>query len=474
MSSRRRLEAAAPAQANPNMGPRSLTQMCQRVAADNIKLVTSLAGVPSVYIGHILKAVTSPEQLHQIELNSEEDIYDETAEHWKRFIKRKYPYLLAKYQWVPSNPKSWHKVFGKYKKTQDELDAAATSNLMADFAARNEERISRTTKIVSLKDTRRLPQPKEVRSFGGSRGGWDGKPRVKQSFLQKTAKQVKEEAMRLRLSTATGKLPVRAGQITRAPESMLMDKRIERQFDPAATLVRAPRPKSSASTSASAVAAADQERQSREARLLQIKKAGSKPAPPPPSANVLNFDDDDDDDQDTRPRPRRDRAQEDADLFGDSQEFLAATPPGYAHSDDDNNNNNTGGGLTIDDLDSMDTDNPPRPKSKLTKPLPRSTTSHQEAHARRRPGGGLLSAAPGSNRTILSARSPSPKFSSPAQKPTPRPSSSTMATAASKAPERSRSSSPTQILQPPPLPRAPPKRKPVDIFNRRPAKKPRA
>ncbi|KAK3695015.1 hypothetical protein B0T22DRAFT_370865 [Podospora appendiculata] len=425
------------------MGPRSLTEMCQRVATDNVKLITSLAGVPTAYMRVILKAVTSPEQLHQIELNSEDDIYDETTEHWKRLIKRKYPFLLAKYQWVPSNPKSWYKVFDKYKKTQDELDIAATNNLMADFAARNEQRISRTAKIVSLKDTRKLPPlPKEARSFGGARNfssstssGFPSQPRVKQTFLQKTAKQVREEAMRLRLTTATGKLPVRAGQIARAPEAMLMDKRIERQFDPTATLPRAQRTKPAASV------AADQERQNREARLLQIKKAGSKPSQPtPPSANVLNFDDDDDDDHTTR--RRRDAPLDDANRFGDTQEFLAATPPAYAHSDDDDNDSGRHTGLTIDDLDSLDTDTPPR-----------------------------------SNRAALTAKSPSPKASSPALKPTSRslatPSS---AAAAPKAPARGRSPSPTQVLHPPPPPpaRAPAKRKPVDIFNRRPTKRPRA
>jgi elongin-A len=86
--------------------------------------------MPSHYTQAILKAVKSPEQLREIELNSnDDDIYDQTAEHWQRFIKLKFSRLSAQHNFGPSNPKSWHKVYEHYRQLDAEEIAASTQLL---------------------------------------------------------------------------------------------------------------------------------------------------------------------------------------------------------------------------------------------------------------------------------------------------------------------------------------------------------
>jgi elongin-A len=114
----------------PGTGPPSLVDICLRKALKYVHLITSLGTMPSHYTQAILKAVKSTEQLREIELNSnDDDIYDQTAEHWQRFIKLKFPRLSAQHNFGPSNPKSWHKVYEHYRQLDAEEIAASTQLL---------------------------------------------------------------------------------------------------------------------------------------------------------------------------------------------------------------------------------------------------------------------------------------------------------------------------------------------------------
>lgn len=208
-------------------GPRSLVDMCCRVAIENIHLITSLGSLPPEHANKILKAVKSAHQLRQLELNSDYDIYDVTSEHWQRIIKRDFPFLTAEHNFVPEDRESWHKVWERYKALQDEADSEATEKLKQSFAATQEQRDSRRATIVSVKESLNLKPPRSRSSAS--------QPQGKGNFLQKAKKDLAVESTRFKLPEATST----ASQIQKAPVGMLNEVRIQQQ--PAR--VRAPRKK---------------------------------------------------------------------------------------------------------------------------------------------------------------------------------------------------------------------------------------
>lgn len=279
-------------------GPRPLAEICLRVAMENVHLITSLSNMPPEYINSILRAVKSPAQLRVLEENSDDSIYDESPDHWKRLIKKDFAMLSAQHNYVPKDPRSWHKIYDKYKSLRTKQDAAATEQLMQSFAAQKEKRDARQSTIISGQETRNLPLPKRKTSTHWSKSDT---PRVKQTFIQKARKQVAAEATRFHLSTPTGKLPVAAGQIRRAPEAMLNEARIRNQPQPG--MIRAPQKRLPPASDS------ERERKERESRLLQIKQTTATESAAP--ATVLSFSDDEDDNNDLR---HHDNADQD-DLF---------------------------------------------------------------------------------------------------------------------------------------------------------------
>ncbi|KAL2130977.1 hypothetical protein VTI74DRAFT_5699 [Chaetomium olivicolor] len=264
-------------------GPRPLAELCLKTAIENVHLITSLSNMPTEYISAILRAVKTPTQLRALEENSDENIYDETPEHWKRMIKKEFPFLSAQHNYVPKDRRSWHRVYEKYKTLQTQQDAAATEKLMQSLAAQKEKMDSRRSTIISGQESRNLPLPKRRTTH------WSQKtetPRAKQTFIQKARRQVAVEATRFNLATPTGRLPVTAGQITKAPEAMINEARIKSQVKPG--MIRAPQKRLAPPTADS-----ERERKERETRLLRIKQAAAtEPAAP---ATVLSFSDDEDD-----------------------------------------------------------------------------------------------------------------------------------------------------------------------------------
>lgn len=355
------------------MAPRSLVEMCTRVAVANVHLITGFGNMPpNNAMKEILKAVKTAQQLHSLELGSE-DIYDETERHWKRIIRKDFPLLEKQHQWAPDNRKHWHKVWDKYKATQDAAEADAIEKLKATITANNKERDSMRAVIVNANQIPRLPKD----SRGARTPHWSAQPRqANQSFIQKARNQARQETTRFRLSTATGKLPVKLGQIQRAPESMINEKRVERQFNPATTEVQLVRPPRTLPALVSSSLKVDHGRTEMEDRLLRIK-GGGKTAPSAPS--VLTFDDSDDSDKGAS-NARHD------DLFDDdSGESPATTPPAK----------NRGGSKSFLDVSSIEasyteSSGSPSRRDNAKNQKPSISTPTQN---RRR---GLLSAAPGS------------------------------------------------------------------------------
>lgn len=300
-------------------GPRSLLDMALKLAIDNVQDITCLDDVPPRIASQILKAVRTPEHLRTIEQHSGDEICELTAEHWRRFIQRKYGLLHNKHRWEPSDPRSWHKVYEKYGKLQKESDEAATEALRATMAAVNNQKSSRTTTIVSAQVARRLPAPK-ARSFGT--GGYSGlktsidPPMKRATFLQKATREAKLDAHRRKLAKPSVMLLARKTELTKAPERLLEEKRIQNQFDiDSASVLEGPRIRPATSSRS-------REQRDREARLLQIKNGGKSSSSSSHAPNVLSFDDD------NGRHSKGDLGEDMDDLFGDmDDDDDAGSPP---------------------------------------------------------------------------------------------------------------------------------------------------
>ncbi|KAK1769994.1 RNA polymerase II transcription factor SIII subunit A-domain-containing protein [Phialemonium atrogriseum] len=261
------------------MPPKSLVQLCTKACIKNVAMITDLGDMPNNRARPILLKVESGTQLHEIEMNCPHLAID-TPEVWKRLIARHFP-LWEKKNYVPKNPSSWYKVYARYKKEHDEELAEAEARLKNAFATLETQKEARKSKIV---EQRFLPRPpRDGRAVGGRRtgGGADlpshlsfgGGSRTRltdgQSFLKKARREALEVASRRALSTPTGQLPVRPGQIQKAPEGMVNEHRIKQQPE-IRILVPRSKPKLSAE---------DLERKEREGRLLRLKNLSSGRTP---------------------------------------------------------------------------------------------------------------------------------------------------------------------------------------------------
>lgn len=347
------------------MSPRSLAEMCTAVAISNMKNITGFGSLSLELVMPLLKAVKTADHLHTLELNSD-DIYDATADHWQRIIKKDFPILSSKHNLVPEDRRSWHKVWEKYRKLETEANAAATEKLMQEFAAHKEQQDSHRATIISAKESRNLRLPKSP----SSRSHWSLQPRQKQTFLSKTRAELAAQAKRFKLATPTGKLHVPTGQIKKAPEALLNEARIALQGSPEAVAIRVPRKKVPP-----AMSAAELELKRKEARLLQAKNGATAKAALTERGNQL-------------PQTRR---------------------PAHHHDYDD----------LFDDLEST---NPPHRGALSVELIEESTTPSTRSASKQptKPHRGL-SAVPGSNRIADKATSPpaAPASDAPPRKPFP-------------------------------------------------------
>lgn len=286
------------------------------VAIDNIKDITSFGSLPAKLVAPLLKLVRTADHLHALEVDSD-DLYGATAEHWQRIIKKDFPILSSKHNFIPENPKSWFKIWQRYRKIEEEANAAATEKLKQGLAAHREQRDSHRAVIISAKESRnlRLPKPPGPRSFRH----WSLQPRQKQTFLSKTRAELAARAKHFKLATPTGKLQVPAGQIKNAPEAMVNNARIALRANPETRSIRAPR-----KTAPPGMSTAERELKEREVRLLQIKRGatgntalndreGRLPkSKSSATANIVRFSDDEDEGH-----HRDDGSDEYDDLFGE-------------------------------------------------------------------------------------------------------------------------------------------------------------
>lgn len=260
------------------MPVKTLVDLATKASIKNVASIGSVGYLPLKLVRPILEKVDSAEQLHQIELSSPllqgED--EEMAELWRALIRKHFPGWEKK-NYAPKNPASWHRVYAKYDREQRAAIAQAEAVLRERMGALQKEKEDKVVNIVSDRLLPRLPRATRstfgVRRTGGadlpSHLGLNAGIRTKmtngQSVLKRARKEAQEISYRQGLSTPSGSLSIRAGQIKRAPEAMVNDHRVKNQ--PSIRIKAPAAPKK--------LAERDDELARREARLLALKKGSS-------------------------------------------------------------------------------------------------------------------------------------------------------------------------------------------------------
>ncbi|KAI1438005.1 hypothetical protein GGR50DRAFT_642602 [Xylaria sp. CBS 124048] len=218
---------------------KSLVELCTTVCVRNSKDITDVGAMPYRLVRPILQKIDSAAQLRQLEVNSPH-LQDNTAEHWKRLIRRDFPVLCERNKFVPSNPTSWHKIYAKYQRIDADQKRKAQEKLVNAFKEIKKEKDDNVSQVVNY-DSKKLPRlPRDVKPQVGIRpkgrgvgadqselrftGGSRTKVNTPKSLLTRARREAKEISYRNRLNAQAGAIKVRPRQITRAPAGMVHDK----------------------------------------------------------------------------------------------------------------------------------------------------------------------------------------------------------------------------------------------------------
>lgn len=192
----------------------------------------------------ILNRIDSVDQLRRIELASPQIMGDD-AEIWQKFIARDIPNWKSK-NYAPKNPVKWYEVYCKYRKEQKEeieRDQAVLRETLMGLQKKREEKNSR---IEDLKNLPKVPRdPRMIANNGGvplrGRAGvkaassltWTAGSKTKmtdgKSVLNRARKEAMEISARSKLAKPTTELGGRIGQVMKAPAGMAREYRIAAQ-----------------------------------------------------------------------------------------------------------------------------------------------------------------------------------------------------------------------------------------------------
>ncbi|KAI1461732.1 RNA polymerase II transcription factor SIII subunit A-domain-containing protein [Annulohypoxylon moriforme] len=217
---------------------KSLVELCTEVCLRNIKEIYDVGSAPYSILRPILLKINDPEHLHQLEQLSPH-IQGDDAECWQRLINRDFPNQAKKHTLVPKDPTRWSRIYQKYKILDAEEKREAAARLSNGFKNITKEKQAKAVKAVTFNKSvhgripgQRKPGLPVGRHAANSRGlTWGGGSRTKttsaQGIMQKARREAAEIARRKQLSTPTGQLLVRQGQIARAPRGMVEEHRIK-------------------------------------------------------------------------------------------------------------------------------------------------------------------------------------------------------------------------------------------------------
>lgn len=223
----------------------SLVDLCTKACIKNIRSLTDVGAFEYWKIKPVLQRIESPEQLHQIEVNSPH-IRGEDAELWKAFIARDIPNWRTK-NYAPKNPLKWYEVYCKYKKEQTEEIKRDEDILRNTMMGLNNHKATHVSKVVDLKSLPKLPKdPRMIANNGGvplkGRGfkkeaasslmfsaGSRTKITDGQSVLTKARREAKEISAMGKLARPTHQLSGKIGQVKKAPAGMATEYKIANQ-----------------------------------------------------------------------------------------------------------------------------------------------------------------------------------------------------------------------------------------------------
>ncbi|KAJ8132052.1 hypothetical protein O1611_g1575 [Lasiodiplodia mahajangana] len=218
---------------------KSLVDLCTAVCLRNIRDINDMGYAPYGVVRPILLKIDNAAQLRRIEINSPH-LEGETVECWRRLIARDFPVLSERHNYVPTNPKSWHKIYSKYRHLDRTAKREAEEKLKNAFKEIKKEKDDNVSQVINY-DSRKLPRlPRDVKPQVGIRrkgsrmgpdlselrftGGSRTKTNTPKSLLKRAIREAKEISTRNRLNTPTGAAQVRPGQIIRAPTGMVQEK----------------------------------------------------------------------------------------------------------------------------------------------------------------------------------------------------------------------------------------------------------
>ncbi|CAG8978139.1 hypothetical protein HYALB_00013022 [Hymenoscyphus albidus] len=316
----------------------SLVESCTRACIKNLRSLTDIGDFEYFKIRDILKYLSSPEQLHQIEVNSPQ-IRGEDAELWQKFIARDIPNWEKK-NWAPKDGLKWYEVYRKYKKAQAQeiaRDEEVLRNAMQGLKQHKETHVS---KIVDARTLPKLPRDPRMLANGGTprKKGlnlqkappsslvWSGGSKTKMVDSKGVFARAKREAREIKamgkLSVPTHQLAGSRKQIVQAPAGMVNQYRTAAQ-PPIKILAKRKHASSTFSGGISGPSLED-----REAKLRALTSGGKKAAPV--SRTMVDpEDDDDDDDLLASGNDYKDEEEDDDDLFDEKPKLSRPTskPP---------------------------------------------------------------------------------------------------------------------------------------------------
>ncbi|GAP83403.2 putative RNA polymerase II transcription factor SIII subunit A [Rosellinia necatrix] len=239
---------------------KSLVELCTAVCLRNIKDIDDMGDIPFELVRPIILRIDNPAQLRRVEVNSPH-LEEHTPECWRRLIARDFPVLAERYRYVPSNPRSWHKIYAKYRRSDADARRAAMEKLQNAYKEIKKEK-DQTPQVGVRRPGRGGPDQSELRFTGGSRT----KTNTPKSLLKRAIREAKEISTRNRLNTSANAGRVRPGQVLRAPTGMVQEKINNAR---PAIGIRPPAPRTLSNSR-------NREIEDREARLQRAKRMNSQ------------------------------------------------------------------------------------------------------------------------------------------------------------------------------------------------------
>ena len=182
-------------QKGPELGARTLAEMCRALAVKHVGEVMSVGSLAYSKVRGLLMHVDLADQLRIIEENSPQ-IEGEDAECWQRLIRKKFMNSRAKnYRPDPARPNAWYEVYERYRREDEAQQQAAEIRLRAEMESIRAERESKVTMIAEASASRFLPKqprnrvgPNEHPGRVTRPGGSSGKPKSKLAGLRQSVR----------------------------------------------------------------------------------------------------------------------------------------------------------------------------------------------------------------------------------------------------------------------------------------------